>query len=175
MNFNELLSQRRSSRNFLENRIEAENIVLLQKSLLLSPTGKRKNHWDFVFVENLDTLNKLSICKPHGASFIEDAALAVVIIGDSEKSDTWIEDCSIASILLQMQAEELGLGSCWVQVHKRPHNNEKTAEEFVKETLSIPQSKSVLSIIALGYPEQKKAPIDESELLYDRIHLESFQ
>jgi nitroreductase len=89
---------------------------------------------------------------------------------DSVQSDTWIEDCSIASIILQLQAEELALGSCWVQIHKRPHNNEKTAEDFVKEQLNIPRSKNVLSLIAIGYPAKKRAPIDESELLYHKIH-----
>ncbi|MDA3929746.1 MAG: nitroreductase family protein [Prolixibacteraceae bacterium] len=170
MSFANLIKSRRSTRNFIDRPVEVEKIEALTKALLYSPTGKRKNHWDFLFIEDKVMLLTLSECKPHGANLIEGAALAIVVVGDSVQSDTWIEDCSIASIILQLQAEELALGSCWVQIHKRPHNNEKTAEDFVKEQLNIPRSKNVLSLIAIGYPAKKRAPIDESELLYHKIH-----
>ena len=40
-------------------------------------------------------------------------------MADPLASDVWIEDASIASIMIQLQAEDLGLGSCWVQVRER--------------------------------------------------------
>lgn len=174
MTFHELLFQRRSTRKFLPDKIEPDKIEILKKTALLSPTGKGKNHWEFIFIQSVEMLHTLAASKQHGSKLIEGAALAVVVIGNPAQSDTWIEDCSIASILLQMQAEELSLGSCWVQIHKRPHNAEKSAEQFVKEQLNIPADKNVLSIIAIGYPKEKRTPIDESELLYHKIHLEKF-
>ena len=59
-------------------------------------------------------------------------------------------------------------------MNKRPHNSDLSAEEYVKRCLNIPAEKSVLSIIALGYAAKKRAPIDDSELLYNKIHLENF-
>lgn len=174
MSFAEILRNRRSVRSFLDKKIETEKIEILKKALLMSPTGKSKNHWDFIFVQNKNMLNELSNSKQFGSKLLETATMGVVILGDSKASDTWIEDCSIASILLQLQAEELELGSCWIQIHKRPHNDNLSAEEFVKEKLNIPSEKSVLSIVALGYPAKKRAPIEESELLFQKIHSEMF-
>lgn len=174
MSFSNILLNRKSTRKFNSNKVEPNKIELLKKAALLSPTGKRKNHWDFVFIENKETLAKLSTSKEHGSKLIENAALAIVIIGDLNESDTWIEDCSIASIILQLQAEELGLGSCWVQIHKREHSKELSAEDYIKELLQIPCNKNVLSIIAIGYPLEERAPNKNPELLYHKIHLEKF-
>ena len=174
MTIHEILVNRHSTRKFKTEKIETEKIELLKQAVLLSPTGKSKNHWEFIFIENEATLKLLSQCRPYGSKLLEGAALAVVVIGSPEQSDTWIEDCSIASILLQMQAEELGLSSCWVQIDKRLNSESLSANEFVKEHLNIPASKNVLSIVALGYATEKKAPKNESELLYDRIHQEKF-
>ncbi|MCF8357818.1 MAG: nitroreductase family protein [Prolixibacteraceae bacterium] len=174
MDFSELLLKRRSIRKFQPERVKPEDIELLKRAALLSPTGKRKNHWDFIFVEEKETLKKLALCKPHGARLIENSALAVVVIGDPEVSDTWIEDCSIASIILQYQAQELGLGSCWVQVDKREHSQGKPSGEYIKPLLNIPETKKVLSVIAIGHPAEKRDPAEEKDLLWGRIHSEVF-
>jgi nitroreductase len=174
MSIAELLVSRHSIRKFLELPIEDEKIELLKKAVILSPTGNQKNHWDFIFIRNKLMLNKLSKSKIHGSKLIAGAHLAVVIVGDPTISDTWIEDCSIASILLQLQALDLGLGSCWVQINKRQHNNSTSSEQFVKQLLEIPESKGVLSIIAIGYPAEKKAPISESKILYHKINDEKY-
>ena len=42
-----------------------------------------------------------------GAAFLADAAMAVVVMADPLASDVWIEDASIASIMIQLQAEDL--------------------------------------------------------------------
>jgi nitroreductase len=174
MNFQELLFQRKSIRKYIDKPIEPEKINALKKAALLSPTGKRKNHWDFIFIENKETLQKLSESKMHGSKLIGNASLAVAVIGDSEISDTWIEDCSIASIILQLQGEDLGLGSCWVQIHKRPHNETVMAEDYVKSLLKIPERKNVLSIVAFGYPDDKRPANSEDNLLRNKIHTDIY-
>jgi len=174
MSIAELLVSRHSIRKFLELPIEDEKIELLKKAVILSPTGNQKNHWDFIFIRNKSMLEKLSMSKTNSSKLIAGSHLVVVIVGDPTISDTWIEDCSIASILLQLQAHDIGLGSCWVQINKRQHNNSTSSEQYVKQLLEIPESKGVLSIIAIGYPAEKKAPIREPELLYHKIHNEKF-
>ena len=42
-----------------------------------------------------------------GAAFLADAAMAVVVMADPLASDVWIEDAAIASIMIQLQAEDL--------------------------------------------------------------------
>ena len=114
--FSELIKARRSMRKFTEEELTQEQVVTLMKAALMAPTSKRSNAWQFIVVDEKDKLKELSYCKEQASQFIADAALAVVVVADPLASDVWIEDASIASIYLQLQAEDMGLGSCWVQV-----------------------------------------------------------
>ena len=117
--FSELIKTRRSMRKFTEEELTQEQVVALMKAALMAPTSKRSNAWQFIVVDDKETLKKLSFCKEQASQFIADAALAVVVTADPLASDVWIEDASIASIYLQLQAEDMGLGSCWVQLRER--------------------------------------------------------
>lgn len=63
---------------------------------------------------------------------LADADAAIIVIGDTEKSDAWIEDCSIAMILMQLEATELGIGSCWVQCRGRTTPQGTGTEDRIK-------------------------------------------
>ena len=106
-------------RKFTEEELTQDEVVALLKAGLMSPTSKRSNSWQFIAVDDKLLLEKLSRCKPSGAAFVKDAALAIVVTADPMASDVWIEDASVAAIMIQLQAEDLGLGSCWVQVRER--------------------------------------------------------
>lgn len=173
-NFTDLLANRRSTRRFTTQTVEADKIETLQKAVLMSPAGKSKNEWEFIQVQNKEMLQELSTCKEHGSELIAGAALAFVVIADESKSDVWVEDCSIASIILQLQAEELGLGSCWVQCRLRSQKGGKSSEDFIREKLNIPVNFAVESIIAIGYKAEEKKPFDPEKLQLDKIHHEMF-
>jgi nitroreductase len=173
--FSELIKQRRSIRKFTEEPLTEEEIRLLTKAALMSPASKSSNPWHFILVSDKETLKQLSESKEHGAALVAGCALAIVVAGDPAKSDAWIEDTAIASTLIQLQAEDLGLGSCWVQIRMRHDANGCDAEQNVRNILNIPPQLSVLSIIAIGRKAQAKAPHGEDSLQWEKIHVESFQ
>lgn len=173
-NFNELITNRRSMRKFTEQELTQEEVVALFKAALMSPTSKRSNSWQFIAVDDKETLEKLSRCKEHGASFLAGAALAIVVTGDPLASDVWIEDASVASIMIQLQAEDLGLGSCWVQVRERLAPSGVTAGEYVHEVLDIPLQLQVLSIIAIGHKGMERKPFNEENLQWEKIHINKY-
>jgi len=142
-----LLRKRRSIRNYRPSPIEDEKVAILKEALLRSPSSRGINPWEFIFVDDKQTLIKLSQAKQHGSEFLKNASLGIVVLGDEKRSDVWIEDCSIASIIVQLAAEDLGLGSCWVQIRKRNHNDEISSEQYVQQLLQIPSHMRVLSII----------------------------
>ncbi|MCX7857158.1 MAG: nitroreductase family protein [Deltaproteobacteria bacterium] len=170
----EILRERRSIRKYSEKSIEPDTIELLKEAILRSPSSRGINPWCFVFVDDKEILRKLSLAKEHGSSFLKDAQLGIVVCGDEKRSDCWIEDGSIASIIVQLQAQYLGLGSCWIQIRNRMHSKEKTAEDYVKEVLNIPPHLRVLSIISIGYPDEKKRGIKKEELEYEKIYRNRF-
>ena len=171
----ELLKQRRSIRKFEDQPVEKDKIDQILKAALLSPSSRGIRPWEFIAVTDKDLLRKLSKCKEHSSQFLENAPLGIVVIADPEKCDVWVEDASIASTIMQLTAQSLGLGSCWIQVRKRMAPDDRKAEEYIKELLGIPEHYSVENIIAIGYPAEEKKPYSEDQLLYDKIYLNKYQ
>ena len=93
---------------------------------------------------------------------------------DPLASDVWIEDASIASIYLQLQAEDMGLGSCWVQVRERFTAAGVPSNEYVHEVLDIPLQLQVVSIIAIGHKGMERKPFNEDNLQWEKIHLNKY-
>lgn len=171
--FSELITKRRSTRKFTEEELSQDEVVALLKAALMSPSSKRSNCWQFVVVDKKELLEGL-YCKAHGAELIANAPLAIVVLGDPLLSDVWIEDASIASIMIQLQAEDLGLGSCWVQIRERYTEDDIPADEIVRGLLNIPLQMQVLSIIAVGHKATERKPFDEEQLQWEKVHINSF-
>jgi nitroreductase len=172
--FLSMLKKRRSIRKFEEKEIEKEKIDKLIEAALRSPSSRGLNPWEFIVVTDRELLDKLSRSKEHGSSFLMGAPLGIVVIADPEKCDVWVEDCSVASIIIHLTAESLGLGSCWIQIRERMHDEQKTAEEYIREVLEIPGKYKVESIIGIGYPAEEKPSHSRESLSYDKLHRESF-
>lgn len=173
-NFSDLIRLRRSMRKFTSEELASEEVVTLLKAALMSPTSKRSNSWQFIAVDDKETLDKLSRCKEHGAAFLADAALAIVVMADPLASDVWIEDASVASILIQLQAEDMGLGSCWIQVRERFTATGMSSDEYVHGILDIPLQLQVLSIIAIGHKGMERKPFDEEHLQWEKVHINKY-
>jgi nitroreductase len=170
----DLLRQRRSIRKFQNKKIPGKIIDILKEAILRSPSSRGINPWEFIFVTDSNILNNISKAKSHGSQFLSNTALSVVVLADETKTDVWVEDCSIASIILQLTAESLGLRSCWVQIRNRMHNDTETAENYLKNLLNIPRQYKILSVIGIGYPDEEKKPHDDNYPDYSKIHLNEF-
>ncbi|PLX89139.1 MAG: NAD(P)H-dependent dehydrogenase/reductase [Desulfuromonas sp.] len=170
----EILRQRRSIRQFESRSIEPEKVAQLREAILRAPTSRNLQPCQFVFVDDRQTIKALSHSKAHGTAFLQTATLAVVVTADPECSDVWIEDCAIAAIILQLAAEALGLKSCWGQLRQRPHDDTRSASDFVRELLGIPATQEVPIVIGLGYPAEEKAGHPYEALPSDKIHTNRF-
>ena len=167
--FIDLLRTRRSIRKFQDQPVEKEKIDLLLEAVLRSPSSRGLRPWEFVVVTDPKLIAGLARAKPHGAAFLKDAPLAVVVCANSEKSDVWIEDASVASLILHLAATDLGLGSCWIQIRRREHDRQQTAQEYVAELLGLGQGVVVEAIIAIGYSAEEKPTHPKSSLAYDKV------
>lgn len=172
--FISLLEKRRSIRKYKDKPVEAEKVDILIEAALRSPSSISRNPWEFIIVTDKQHLEKLSKSKPNGASFLKNAPLAIVVCGDPQKCDVWIEDCSIASIFVHLAAESIGLGSCWIQIRGRMNSEVQTSSDYITELLNVPSEYEIESIIAVGYPEEEKPGHKRENLLFDRIHRNSY-
>ncbi|QNM05363.1 nitroreductase family protein [Qiania dongpingensis] len=170
----DLLLRRRSCRKFEDKAVEAEKKEKLLQAAQLAPTGKGTRSWEFVVIENKDTLQKLGNCRNPKQPFLPVTPLAIVVLSNTQKTDTWIEDAAIASVIIQLEAESLGLGSCWAQIRLRESNQEMSSEDYVRKLLGIPEHMAVLSIIAVGYPEKTLPAHSLEEVEQEKIHREFY-
>ena len=172
--FFDLLKSRRSIRKYKPVAVEPEKIEKITTAVLMSPASKRSNPWEFIVVQDKETLIRLSESRQHGSQFLADAPLGIVVTADTTKSDVWMEDASIAAIIMQLQVQELGLGSCWIQIYGRKNEEGISSEAYIRNLLSIPEHFAVLCILSIGYPNEERKPYDESKLAHEKIHYELF-
>ena len=165
----ELVRKRRSIRSYTKQPVDRQMLDLLVETLLRSPSSRNINPWEFIVVDDPALLKQLSTAKAHGSTFLRGAPLGIVVCADSTMSDVWVEDCAIASILVQMTAESLGLGSCWIQIRQRPHDANTTAEAYIQDVLGLPSHIVVESIIGIGHPHERRKPLGADELQYDKV------
>lgn len=168
--FSTLLEKRRSIRQYSEKKIEPEKIDALIEAVLRTPSGKSIYPCEYIVVDDQQVLEKLSTAKPAGAALLKKATLGIVICADQEKSDTCIEDASIAAMILQLAAESLGLGSCWVQLRNRTHEDGRSSQQYAAELLGVPETYMILAVMAIGYPAESKPPHKKENLKYGKIH-----
>ena len=169
--FKTLAQMRRSHRKFTGEEIDAEDVKMILRAALMSPTSKGQRAWHFVVVDDKMDLEKLSDAKDLGGQFIKGAPLAVVVLGDPVQNDCWVEDASIAAISMQYQAEDLGLGSCWVQMRGRGLSDGTSADTVIRGILNIPENMNTLCVIAFGHKADERKPQNEDKLKWENVHV----
>ena len=161
--FIELVKVRRSMRKFTDEKITAEEQRQLMRAALMSPSSKGLHSYEFMVVEDSQAIALLSKAKVMGGEFLAAAPMAIVVMADPAVSDTWIEDASVAATHLLLQAEDMGLGACWIQIRGRADAEGVDAEDNVRRILGIAEGKRVLCIV-------ERKPQNEDRLCWDKVH-----
>lgn len=162
MDFKELAFGRRSVRRFADRRVGAEIIRELLDITFTAPSSKNSRTTRIAVTEDRDVLETVGRMRTRGSSFVRHAPLAFFIMGDDSQTDLWRENCTISATVLQLAAESLGLGSCWVHVNGRPHSEDdpegQTAGQYLRENIPGLPDYPIMCVVAVGYPEEKPQP-----------------
>ncbi len=172
--FKDLVGGRRTHRLYKEEELSEDDVQLILRAALYAPSGHGRRNWQFVVVEDKADLEKLADCKESGAAFLKGAALAVAVLCDPQANECWREDCSIAAVTMQYQAEDLGIGSCWVQIAERYLSDGTPAEQVVRGILDIPEQMRCLCIVGFGKKKLNLLPNEEDALKWENVHLGKF-
>lgn len=168
--FNQLALQRRSIRQYKQRPVEQEKIKAILEAALASPSSKHLNPWEFVVIEDKDTLTQLAECRTYGSKMLASTPLGIVVCVQSSLTDTWQCDAAIAAYQMLLCAEDIGLGGCWVQIYNR-----EGAEQLVRRLCDIPDTLDILCIVSIGYKAEEKKTINPDKLQYDKIHYGKYQ
>ena len=147
--FIDIARSRHSSRLFTSEPLLPREMELIMEAGDLAPSSRSRRPVRLIPVVDEGLIRRLAICKDSGTRALETATFAVIVAADPEVSDVWIEDCSIATIMMQMEAEDLGIGSCWIQIRLRKVGD-TDSEDFVIREAGLDPGLKVLSIIAFG-------------------------
>ncbi len=170
-----LLARRRSIRSYTSERVKRELVQKLTHAALYSASSRGIRPWEIIVVEDDQLLEALSGTKTHGSAFLAGAPLAFVILGIPAESDVWIEDTSIVSSNILIEAEALDLGACWIQIRNRFATDKRPSEVVVREILGIPEDRTVESIIAVGHPAIRPEGIKAEDLHEEKVFFKRYQ
>ena len=174
MDLLEIMLNRRSVRTYTGEKIEDEKLEMILKAGLAAPSGRRRRSWEFIVVRDKETLARMSESRKFGAGMLTGADCAIVVVADEEKTDVWIEDCSIAMAYMHLMADSLGVGSCWIQGRLRTAPDEVTTEEKLRKLLGFPESYRLEAILSLGVSKEHPEARTVEDLPDGKIHPEKF-
>ena len=165
MELKKILTKRRSVRKFSPTTPSREVLLDIVRDALTAPSSRNMHTTRFMIVDDRETIDKMAEMRDYGSGFLTDAPAAIVVMGDTTKTDLWRENCAISATMLQLSVVEHGLASCWVHVGGRPRLKDipegETAEEYLRSFLDIPSEWSVECVIALGYSDFEPKPLPE--------------
>lgn len=157
-----VIQNRKSVRTFLKDRpVPKEDVQALLKAGMSAPSGKDTRPWEFVVINDRNTLDKMAEELPT-AKMLAQAPMAIVVCGDTVRSSYWYLDCSAATENILLAAEAMDLGAVWTAAY--PYHDRMST---VIKHINLPGQVLPLVVIPVGYPmgdHSVKDKFDESKI-----------
>ena len=160
MDFLDLVQKRRSVRRYSDRPVAKEDVLKCLEAARLAPSGCNSQPWHFIVIDEPELRERVAGRIFSGLydmnKFAQKAPVLVAVVSEKESflasfggqvRDTryCLVDVGIACEHLVLQAQELGIGSCWIGWFD---------EKALKEELKISKNKKIDIVISLGYPAQ---------------------
>jgi len=156
MEFDEVIKNRRSIRNFEDRNVSIGSILKILEHGLWAPRSGNIQDWEVIIVQKKEI--KFAIAEACiGQYWITKAPYVLVFCSKPSKTKITygkrgelysIENGSAAIQNILLSAENEGLGSCWVGAFD---------EEAIKKIVRVPNEFKILAIIPIGYYTEKPA------------------
>ena len=179
--FQRLIRNRKSVRNFLDKPVEREKVLTCIEAARLAPSAENVQPWRFIVIDDPHLKEELGKAAFSGiyypTRFAAKAPLLVVVlakkdllanvIGKQIQGTSWyLIDIGIAGEHIVLQAQELGLGTCWIGWF----NAKKTGT-----LLHIPPRYKVVVLIAMGYYAEHTSPQKKRKTIDDIVSFNGFK
>jgi nitroreductase len=155
--FMDLVRSRRSIRRFLPRPVEREKILACLEAARLAPSAHNVQPWRFVVIDEPGLKDKLCTAAFPGiysvSRFAVQAPVIILILaridvvahrlgGQIQGTAFHLIDIGIAGEHLILQAEELGLGTCWMAWF---------SARRVRKALRVPRKYKIVAMMPIGY------------------------
>ncbi len=159
--FHQLVRNRRSVRKFLDRPVERDKILACIEAARLAPSASNVQPWRFLIIDDPALKARFAAGVFSGiyspTRFAAKAPVLVLLLArldfvanrlgrQVQGISFYLIDSGIAGEHLVLQAEELGLGTCWIGWFSL-----KKARRF----FCIPRKYKIVAMLALGYHDLK--------------------
>ena len=156
MEFCDILAKRRTVRLFQQKKVEKEKIISLLNAARLSSCAMNKQILRYAAVSEKNMLKRIfdgtawaAKVQPRRTPVWGETApdWFIVVYGEVEKNAAFAKfDVGAAVMSMEFQAQELGLGCCWLGSFQH---------DEVKDLLKLDDSRIVYAVVAVGYPAEE--------------------
>ena len=174
MELTDIMRHRRSVRSYTNQPLSEDELKTILEAGLLSPSGRNIKPCEFIVVTDKSMLLTLAGARTGAADMLKNAAAAIAVISDESRTDTYIEDASIAMSNMHLMADSLGLGSCWIQGRGRESSDGSTTEEYVRSLLHFPENMRLIAILSLGHTESHPDSRGLTESDLEKVHYSQY-
>jgi nitroreductase len=162
--FLELARRRKSIRGYAQRSVPPEMLEKVLEAARLAPSAKNLQPYHIIVVQRPEQMERLHAVYP--APFFKEAPVVLAVC--MEPAAAWTRDrhdgkhyaevdATIAADHMTLEAEDLGLGTCWIAAF----DPVKT-----REVLELPEGVEPLVLLTLGFPtdsgrEKKRKSLEE--------------
>jgi nitroreductase len=172
----DLITARKSVRKYLDKPISRKDVQTCIEAARRAPSAHNIQPWRFIVIDDEEV--KKGLCAEacggiyKNTRFIENAPVLVLLLARLDLivnrvaraiqgTNYYLLDVGIAGEHLVLQAQELGIGTCWIGWF-----NSKKARKYLR----LPWNYRVVSIISMGYPAEgatrRKEDLPMDEILF---------
>lgn len=160
----ETILTRKSERDYTGEHIPKEDIKTILECGFCAPSARNLQPWSAVVVDDRETMMKIAQIQEY-SKFMKDASHAILVCGDTEKSEHfWRDDCAAVTQNILLATHGLGYDACWCGVTPRPD-----CMGELRELLGIPEEIAPYSLIVLGVKKSSREP-NQGRYRDDLVH-----
>lgn len=162
MEVKEALLKRRSIRKFKDTPVTDEQIKALLEAAMSAPSGCNYQPWKFYVITNKELLAGIRDDIPRAGNY--PCPLAILVTGDTTKTQYWRSDCGAATENILLRAVDLGLGTLWLA-----QDASVSRVEAMKKRIKLKEGEEPFSLIYVGVPDVNPEPrtqYDEAKIEY---------
>lgn len=161
------IQNRRSVREFKTTPAPDEIISEIIKAAQFAPTSRDNRSVEFIIIKAQATKEKIFKTALPEQLFIKEAPVLIIPVTNPKKTNQPVQDLSLASGNIFLQATSLGMGSVW-------KNLKLPVADKIKKILGIPHDYLIINVIPLGYPKKTPPPHTDEDFDKVKIHNEKW-
>lgn len=160
---------RASVRKFKDIKIEEIKIEKLLRAAMAAPSAGNQQPWEFIVIENKQTLEELAGMSPY-SKFLAEAPLAIIVLANKDRMrypENWQQDLGAATQNMLIEAVHLDLGAVWLGVAPL-----EDRMKYIKDMFNLDNNLEVYAVVPFGYP----AVVPKAQDRYDmtKVHFERY-